>query len=135
MSNTELLPALSYASAHAIVPISEKRFEQSPYIERWRSNDVVFGAYAGRLYPLTFGADPLAEYWNLRRGVVLFDVPEKPLSIKGPDALRLLERVCCRRLSNLVKFRARYAIACAPDGGILMDGVVIRLADDHFWYV
>ena len=26
-------------------------------------------------------------------------------------------------------------MACLPDGGILMDGVIIRLAEDHFWFV
>jgi len=31
--------------------------------------------------------------------------------------------------------RARYAIACTPQGQMLMDGIVIRLAADHFWYV
>ena len=91
-------------------------------------DDVVSGLYANRFYPVTLGTDALADYWNLRRGVVLYDIPEKPLSIMGPDSVELLERVFTRPISDLVKWRARYAIACAPDGGILMDGVLIRLA-------
>jgi glycine cleavage system aminomethyltransferase T len=47
----------------------------------------------------------------------------------------LLERVFTRRIDSLKTWRARYAVACTPQGGILMDGVLIRLADDHFWYV
>ena len=31
--------------------------------------------------------------------------------------------------------RARYGIACNEDGTVLMDGVVMRLAQDRFWYV
>jgi len=31
--------------------------------------------------------------------------------------------------------RAHYAIACTPQGGIQMDGVMIRLSEDHFCYV
>ena len=124
-----------HAEAHAVVRTSVKRREQSPYIERWRSDDVIFATYANRLYPVSLGTDALADYWKLRRGVVLYDVPEKPLSIEGPAAVDLLERVFSRRVGDLKPWRARYAIACAPDGGILMDGVLIRLADDHFWYI
>ncbi|NIO07972.1 MAG: aminomethyl transferase family protein, partial [Deltaproteobacteria bacterium] len=74
-------------------------------------------------------------YWKLRQGVLLYDVPEKPLEIKGPDAVTLLNRVFTRRMDNLKIWRARYGIACTPAGTVLMDGVVIRLAEDHFWYV
>jgi aminomethyltransferase len=65
----------------------------------------------------------------------LYDVPEKPLEIKGPEAVTLLERIFARRVENLKIWRARYAIACTPAGTVLMDGVLIRLAEDHFWYV
>ncbi len=118
-----------------MVRMSVKRRDESPYIERWRSDNVIFATYANRIYPISLGTDALADYWKLRRGVVLYDVPEKPLSIEGPDAVSLLERVFCRRIADLKPWRARYAIACAPDGGILMDGVLIRLADDRFWYI
>ena len=66
---------------------------------------------------------------------LLYDVPEKPLEIKGPDAVNLLERVFSRRIGNLKCWRARYGIACTPQGGIQMDGILMRLAEDHFWYV
>jgi len=66
---------------------------------------------------------------------MLYDVPEKPLSIQGKDAIVLLERIFTRKISNLKVGRARYAIACTPQGQMLMDGIVIRLAADHFWYV
>jgi aminomethyltransferase len=66
---------------------------------------------------------------------MLYDVPEKPLDIKGPDAVALLERVFTRHIDSLKTWCARYAVACTPQGGILMDGVLIRLAHDHFWYV
>jgi aminomethyltransferase len=124
-----------HAEAYDVVRMSVKRRDESPYIERWRSDDVVFATYANRTYPVSLGGDALADYWKLRRGVVLYDVPEKPLSIKGPAAVSLLERVFCRRVGDLKRWRARYAIACAPDGGIVMDGVLIRIAGDHFWYV
>ena len=62
-------------------------------------------------------------------------MPEKPLEIIGPDAARLLERVLACRVGTLPVGRARYGIACNEDGTVLMDGVVMRLAEDRYWYV
>ena len=31
--------------------------------------------------------------------------------------------------------RSAYGVACWPDGGVLVDGILIRLAEDRFWYV
>jgi len=125
----------NYATAHGTLRISAKRFEASPYTDKYANEDMVFGIYCRRFYPLSIGDDPIEQYWKLKRGVMLYDVPEKPLDIKGPDAEALLERVFTRRIGSLKTWRARYAVACTPQGGILMDGVLIRLADDHFWYV
>jgi glycine cleavage system aminomethyltransferase T len=125
----------NYASSHRVIRASAKRFTPSPYIDMYAHDDVVFGIYCNRLYPLSVGDDPVEHYWKLRRQVMLYDVPEMPLEIRGPDAVRLLERVFTRRIGSLGIWRARYAIACTPQGGIIMDGVLIRLAEDHFWYV
>jgi glycine cleavage system aminomethyltransferase T len=129
------MESINYASAHGTVHISGKRFEPSPYTDKYKREGMVFGIYCRRFYPLSLGDDPIEQYWKLKRGVMLFDVPEKPLDIRGPGAVALLERVFCRPIGNLPLWRARYAIACTPQGGVLMDGVLIRLADDHFLYV
>lgn len=126
---------INYASSHDIVRLSAKRYEQSPYLERYMNDQAIFGLYANRFYPLSLGGDPVADYWKLRREVMLYDVPEKPISIKGADAVKLVERLFTRKVGRLKRLRARYAIACTPRGTILMDGVLIRLAKDHFWYV
>lgn len=128
--------SIGYANSHDTLRISAKRYDQSPYLSKYMTEDAVFGLYANRFYPLLLdGGDPVAEYWKLRNEVMLYDVPEKPLEIQGPDAVALLERVFTRKIGSLKLWRARYAIACTPQGKILMDGVLIRLADDHFWYV
>ena len=109
--------------------ISAKRFEKSPFFDCQDCANAVLGVYAKRFYALSLGEDPVSRYWDLRRNVVLYDVPERPLEISGPDALSLLERVFCRKIAGLAVGRARYAIACLPSGGILMDGVLFRLAE------
>lgn len=129
--NTKLV----HAKSHPTVRINSKRFEQSPYASKYATDDTLFGCYCNRFYPISFGDDVIEQYWKLRCEVMLFDVPEKPLDIRGPDAVILLNRVFTRRIDNLKVGRANYAIACTPQGGMQMDGVMIRLADDHFWYV
>lgn len=112
-----------------------RRKEWSPYFDRWHSDQVVYGVYANWMYPLALGTDPMEDYRKLRTGAMLYDTPERPISISGPDAVRLCERVFTRPIANVRIGRSVYGLACAPDGGILMDGVLIRLAEDHFWYV
>ena len=133
---------IQYANAHAVLRLSAKRYEQSPYLSKYLTDPdaAVFGLYANRFYPLSLAkkgddTDGLADYWRLRRGVMLYDVPEKPLEIVGPDAIPLLEHIFTRKIGSLKEGRARYAIACTPQGGILMDGVLMRLGENHFWYV
>jgi aminomethyltransferase len=128
-------PARNYAESHPTIRISSKRFRLSPYALAYATDDTVWGVYSGRLYALTWGDDPIEHYWALKRHAALYDVPEHPIAIEGPDAVRLLGRVFCRRIDDLVVGRARYAIACRDDGGILMDGILLRLAADRFWYV
>jgi len=125
----------NYAQSHATVRISAKRFAASPWLPAYQTDDTVMGVYSRRFYPLTIGEDPIERYGKLRSGAVLFDVPEHPIEISGPDAVALLERVFCRRIARLKQGRATYAIACNNDGGILMDGVLMRFEENRFWYV
>ncbi|MDH5225097.1 MAG: aminomethyltransferase family protein [Actinomycetota bacterium] len=127
--------ARNYADSHPIVRVSTKRLAASPFLDRYATDDAMFGVYGGRLYALSLGDDPIEGYWRLRRGAALFDVPERPLQVEGPDAARLLNLVLTRDVATLEPGRAGYGIACDARGGILMDGVLMRLAPDRFWYV
>ena len=126
-----------YIESFDTVRLSSFRIGQSPFAHRYVTDQTVFGAYCDRLYPLKRARDedPIANYWKLRRGVMLYDVPEKPLEIVGPDAAKVLDRVLTCRVETLAPGRARYGIACHSDGAVLMDGVVMRLAPDRYWYV
>ena len=126
-----------YIESFDTLRLSSFRIGQSPFAHRYVTDQTVFGVCCDRLYPLkgTRDEDPIPNYWKLRRGVMLYDVPEKPLEIAGPDAARVLERVLACRVETLAPGRARYGIACHSDGTVLMDGVVMRLAPDRYWYV
>lgn len=117
------------------VKIDADRFETSPYFEFYTDADTVFGVAADRYYAADLGEDPIASYWALRREALLFDVPEKPWQIAGPDALAFLQKIFARRIETLPTGRGRYALACTPEGGTFMDGILFKLADDRYWYV
>jgi len=125
----------NYAASHQTVTISTKRFDMSPFVTRYLTEKTVFGISANRFYPLSTDNDPTDAYWNLKKNVMLYDVPEKPLEISGKDAVEFLERIFTRTIKDLKILHARYAIACNYEGGIIMDGVLIRLANDKFWYI
>jgi glycine cleavage system aminomethyltransferase T len=108
---------------------------RSPYHELHRANGAKHCVYNLRLMPVSQGGDRITEYWALRRGVGLWDTGERPTEIKGPDAEALCNRIFTRECSTLKPGRAGYALLLYPDGGILCDGILLRLAQDRFWYV
>ena len=117
------------------VKISARRFEESPYIERTNSPKMVRGVYAGRYFAISLGEDPVQKYWLLRQKAAMFDVPEKPIEISGPDAAAFLEKVMTRKVSTIKEGRGYYSLACTPQGGIFMDGVIFKFSENKFWYV
>ena len=117
------------------IKISARRFEESPYIERTNSPEMVRGVYAGRYFAISLGEDPVQKYWLLRQKAAMFDVPEKPIEIFGPDAAAFLEKVMTRKVSTIKEGRGYYSLACTPQGGIFMDGVIFKFNKNKFWYV
>ena len=117
------------------VSISARRYDESPFIERHDTKNMVRGVYAGRFFAVYNGEDYLAKYWTLRRKALIFDVPEKPVEISGPDAIPFLDKILTRRVSTIKEGRGYYALACTHQGGIFMDGVLFKLSDNRFWYV
>ena len=104
------------------------------YACTWNEN-AFYGEYAGRIVLLSLGNDLVEEYWTLRKGVGLFDVPERPVEIRGTDALSLLNRLFTRPLDKLRVGRGSYGLLCHQRGGLVCDGIVFRIADDCYWYV
>lgn len=126
-----------YVESFDTISLAPYRINRSPFAHRYTTDETVHAVYCNRLYPMKSSRDenPIPAYWKLRRGALLYDVPEQPLAIQGRDAAQLLERVLVCNVSDLGVGRCRYGLACKHDGSILMDGVLMRLADDRFWYV
>ena len=108
---------------------------RSPWFKATREMTTAYGDHEGRLTPVTFERSILEEYQVLRTKAGIFDVPEVPLEICGPDAPAFLDYVFTRPVSSMAVDRGRYGLMCHHGGGIACDGVVFRLAEDRFWYV
>ncbi|MGQ9708699.1 MAG: glycine cleavage system aminomethyltransferase GcvT [bacterium] len=85
--------------------------------------------FAGYSLPLQFrGIIP--EHLRVRTTVGMFDVSHMGrIKVAGSDALAYLNRMTTNDVSTLDLNQAHYSVMCYPDGGIVDDLVVYRLAD------
>jgi aminomethyltransferase len=78
---------------------------------------------------------PEEDYWSLINDVTLWDVAvERQLEITGPDAGVFAQLLTPRNLSNLQPCQCKYVLNTNFEGGILSDPILLKLADDHFWF-
>jgi sarcosine oxidase subunit alpha len=74
------------------------------------------------------------EARRVRQGVGMIDVGTLgKIDVYGPDAAELLERVYTGRFRDLAVGATRYAVMLDESGVVADDGVVARLAADHFY--
>lgn len=96
--------------------------------------DPEYMLYNSRLTPSAFvDVSDDEMYWKVRREVILRHTGELPIEIVGPDAERLLNRVFARDVAKVKVGRCSFQFACYHDGGLINDGVLLRLAEDRFW--
>jgi sarcosine oxidase subunit alpha len=75
----------------------------------------------------------LRECRAAREGVATMDASTLgKIEVQGPDAAILLDRLYTNMMSTLKPGAIRYGVMCKPDGMVLDDGTVIRLAEDRF---
>lgn len=75
------------------------------------------------------------EAMAVRSGVGIIDVGTLgKLEVIGPDAAEFLERVYISKYAGLKVGMTRYAVMCDEAGVVIDDGVVGRLAEDHFYF-
>ena len=78
----------------------------------------------------------LAEYEFLTKHVSMWDVAvERQICVKGPDAADFVNLLITRDVHSLMPtMSARYVILCNQYGGVINDPVLLRVADDEFWF-
>jgi aminomethyltransferase len=116
------------------------RIRKSPYWHLsvaagcWRA-EVYNRVYHPRGYVRPEDGGAMAEYDALVNDVTLWNVAvERQIQVKGPDAEAFVNFVITRDATKIPVMRARYVILCNEDGGILNDPVLLRVAEDEFWF-
>lgn len=118
------------------------RVRKSPFFHKSiehgvRAVTVYNNMYHPRLYFAPDEGGLLGEYDYLTKHVTLWNVAvERQIRVKGSDAQAFVNFVTTRRLwdDTLPVDRARYVILCNQRGGIINDPVLLRVAEDEYWF-
>ncbi len=125
----------------------------SPLYDTLQAKGAHFGARGGWERPTWFDATgevPVDDYsffrtqaWRgpvaaeceaVRNRVGVLDMPGfTKIEVKGPGAAAYLDELLCTKLPRLGRITLAYALL--PDGKILSEFTVARIADDHFYLV
>ena len=100
-------------------------------------------AYGAQMGPVGGGfvsahhyGDVKAEHLNTRANVGVQDLSTMgKIDVKGPEAEALVNYLIVNDAAAMRVGAARYASVCTPDGGVMDDLTVFRLAEEHFLIV
>lgn len=133
-------PGLEGADAEGSRILIDQRIRKGPYWHLSQEagcwcHSVYNRIYHPRAYiPLEEGG-LMEEYKYLTEHVTMWNVAvERQIQVKGPDAEKFVDMVITRRASSCEVMKARYVILCNQYGGILNDPVMLRPAEDEFWF-
>jgi dimethylsulfoniopropionate demethylase len=112
-----------------------RRTRSTPFSTRIEAAGVqAYTVYNHMLLPVSFrGVEQ--DYWHLRKAVQVWDVScERQVEVSGPDAARLAQLLTVRDLRTFAVGRCGYAPIVDDDGLLINDPIVLRLAEERFWF-
>ncbi|MEL6792798.1 MAG: glycine cleavage T C-terminal barrel domain-containing protein [Pseudomonadota bacterium] len=112
----------------------QPRIRKGAFFEAaWRYGCRNFSVY-NRTYISGVFSDPVDEYWRVTRDVAIWPVMgERQVEVSGPDAADFVNYLTPRDMSRCKVDQCKYALITAPDGGVLSDPIILKLAEDRFW--
>ena len=100
----------------------------------WRAT-VYNRIYHPRGYVRPEDGGAMVEYEALVNRVTMWNVAvERQICVKGPDAEAFTNFVITRDATKIEPGNGKYAILCNEKGGVLNDPVLLRIAEDEFWF-
>ena len=92
--------------------------------------------YHPRAYISMMQGGLMKEYEYLTKHVTMWNVAvERQIQVKGPDAADFVNKLITRDVHKKLPVNmCRYVILCNQDGGIINDPVLLRVAEDEFWF-
>lgn len=89
--------------------------------------------WAGYIVASSYEPTVEREYYAIRTSAALIDVsPLYKYLVRGPGAVRLLDRVMTRAISRCAVGQVMYSPWCDSDGHVMDDGTISRLEDGAF---
>lgn len=91
--------------------------------------------FAGFNMPVLYNSI-ISEHLAVRNSVGVFDVSHMgEIRIKGEKAFDFVQHITINDASKLYNGRVQYSAMCYPDGGIVDDLLVYKIADDEYFLV
>jgi aminomethyltransferase len=113
----------------------EPTIHRTPLTEVHRDLGARLIEFGGWLMPVQYSSI-LEEHRAVRQRAGLFDLSHMgELHVEGPDAGAALAAALVTNPPSLAVGRAHYSMMCMPDGGVIDDLIVYRLAESRFLVV
>jgi aminomethyltransferase len=110
------------------------RIRRSPFFDSTVADGVKSFSVYNHMYMPTGYGDPMAEYWRLITGVAMWDVAcERQVELAGPDAGRLAQVLCPRKLDGIQTGQGWYVPVCDHNGILLNDPILLKLSPERYW--
>ena len=110
-----------------------KRTPLNPAHRRLGGRMVEFGGWD---MPVQYPAGTVNEHLRTRTHAGLFDVSHMgEIDVRGPDAIAFVNRLVSNDASKLIDGQAQYSALTTPQGTVIDDLLVYRIAEDHLLLV
>jgi aminomethyltransferase len=127
----------------ATLPLSPYRpgMHKTPLFDFHTQHKAHMVDFAGWNMPLYYGSASdggglTNEHVQVRSSGGLFDVSHMGrVKVSGRHARKFLERLCTRKIHDMVPGQCRYSLVCNEQGGVKDDVIVYRYDDDDFMVV
>ncbi|MDF1721271.1 MAG: glycine cleavage T C-terminal barrel domain-containing protein [Minwuia sp.] len=111
------------------------RIRKSPYFDATVAAGMTDVTVYNHMYMPTGFGDFGVEYRRLIETVAVWDVAaERQIQVAGPDAVRLVQMLVPRDVSKMKVGQGRYALLNDANGRLINDPVLLKVADDRYWF-
>ncbi len=106
--------------------------KRTPLFEAHKRAGAKFVEFGGWEMPVQYSG-LVDEHLTVREKAGLFDVSHMgEVTVKGPEALKFLQYVTSNNVAKLVDGKAQYSLLPNPQGGVVDDIIVYKIADNDY---
>ncbi|MDH3377154.1 MAG: dimethylsulfoniopropionate demethylase [Gammaproteobacteria bacterium] len=113
-----------------------RRIRRTPYTDQVEAHGVRgFSVVNHMLLPKAYQRSLQDDYWHLREHVQLWDVScQRQVELRGKHAARLAQWMTPRDLRRAEVGQCLYVAIVDENGGMINDPLLLKLAEDRFWF-